>query len=73
MNITRIKSVISCIPVSSTSTTICISDKPKIITTVQIYASTSAYEEDLVEEFYEQLESTIKEISRKYLFNIQGD
>ena len=34
---------------------------------------TSVCEEDLAEEFYEQLESTIEEVSRKDLVIIQGE
>ena len=63
-NRTRIKSVISCIPVSSRIITIRISAKPKNITLIQAYAPTSTYDDDLVEEFYEQLESTINSKER---------
>ena len=40
---------------------------------IQAYALTSAYDDDLVEEFYEQPENTIKEITRKDLLIVQGD
>ena len=42
-------------------------------TVVQIFALMTAYEDDLVEEFDEQLKSTIKEIPRKDLIIIPGD
>ena len=69
---TRIKSLISCTPVSNRIITIHISTKPKNITIMQVYAPTSTYDDDLMEEFYEQLESIIEEISRKYLIIIFG-
>ena len=47
--------------------------KPKNITLIQAYAPTSPYDDDFAEEFYEQLESTIKEIPRKDLLIKQGD
>ena len=63
VNKTRIKLVISCIPVSNSIITTGISPKPKKnITIRQIYTPTSTNDEDLVEEFYEQLDGTSKEI-----------
>ena len=71
VNKTRIKSVISCTPVSSRIITIRISAEPGSITIV--YAPTSANEEDLVEEFYKQIESVNKEGIRKNFPILHGD
>ena len=47
--------------------------KPKNITLlIKAFAPTSTYDDDLVEDFYERLGSTIKEIPRKDLI-IQGN
>ena len=45
----------------------------KNITLIQPYAAASTCDDDLVEEFDEQLESAIIEIARKDLHIIQGD
>ena len=56
MNKTRIKSIISCTPVSNRIITIRISAKrEKNSLIMQLYALMSTYDDDLVEEFYEQL------------------
>ena len=68
VNRTGIKSIISCTLVSSRIITIHISAKPKTnVMIMQVYAPTFAYDDDFVEELFEQLESTIKEIPRKYI------
>ena len=64
-NKTIIQSVISRIPVSCRLITIRISAKPQNTTIVEIYSQASAYAEDLVEEFYEQPETTVKEITMR--------
>ena len=49
------------------------SSSGKNITLIHVYAPTSTDDEDLVKEFYEQLDSTIKEIPSKDFHTIQGD
>ena len=68
-----VKSVVSCTPVSSRIIKIRISAMRKRIRLIQAYSTTSTYDDDLVEEFYKQLESTIQAMRRKDLLIIQGD
>ena len=67
------KCIISCTPVSCRIISIRVSAKPKNITIIQVYAPTSDHEDNEVEEFYEELEDTIKKTPRKDILIIQGD
>ena len=66
-------SVISCTPISSRLVSIRMSAKPNNITIIQVYAPTSDYEDDIIEEFYEELEQTIKQTPKKDFLVVQGD
>ena len=65
--------IISCTPVSSRIISIRVSAKPKNITIIQIYAPSSDHADEEVEEFYEELEETIKKTPKKDLLIVQGD
>ena len=73
VNKEKVNSVIGCTPISSRIITIRISAKPKNMTIIQVYAPTQDYDDDIVEEFYEELEDTIKKVPKKDLLVIQGD
>jgi len=68
-----IKSVLKCSPISSRIITIRIKAQPLNITIIQIYAPTSAYDDNEVELFYQDLEKTIKKVHRKDILIVQGD
>ena len=65
--------VISCTPVSSRVITIRLSAKPMNVTIIQAYAPTTDHDDDRVEEFYEDLENTMKAVPKKDLLIVQGD
>ena len=73
VNKDRTRSVISSMPASSRIITICISALPKNLTIVQVYAPTQDYDDDAVEEFYNELQETIKNTPKKDLLVITGD
>ena len=73
VNKDRLNSVISCTPISSRLIAIRISARPQNITIIQVYAPTSDYDDEAVEEFYEEREKTIKNTSKKDLLIILGD
>lgn len=73
VNKSRLNSIISCTPISNRIITMRMSAKPQNITIIQVYAPTSDYEDEVVEEFYEKLEDTIKKIPKKDILVIQGD
>ena len=66
-------SVISCTPVSSRVIAIRIAAKPQNLSIIQVYAPTSDYEDEEVEEFYELLEAIIAEVPKKDILIVQGD
>ena len=43
------------------------------ITIIQIYAPTTAYTDEEIEQFYESIDNTIKETPKKDFLIIQGD
>ena len=65
--------VISCTPINSRIIMIRISGKPKNISIIQAYAPTTEHEDEEVEQFYDQIEETIKTIPKKDILIIQGD
>ncbi len=69
----RANSVLSCTPVSSRIISICISARPKIITVIQVYAPTQDYADEVIEEFYDELDTTIRTTSKKDLLIVVGD
>ena len=68
-----VPSIISCTPVSSRLISIRVSSKPQNITIIQAYAPTSDYDDDQVEEFYENLESIIAKTPKKDILIVEGD
>ena len=56
----KINSILSCTPISSRIMSIRVAAKPHNITIFQVYAPTSSYDDEIVEEFYEELEEQIK-------------
>lgn len=73
MNKNRIKSVLSCNPVTERLITIEFAAKPGNLSVVQVYAPTAESSEDDLERFYENLEQTIRDIPRRNIVIITGD
>ena len=73
VNKSKINCVISCTPISSRLMSIRIAAKPQNITIFQVYAPTTDYSDESVEEFYEELEEAIKKIPKKDFLIVQGD
>lgn len=65
--------VISCTPFSSRLISIRVSAKPHNMTIIQVYAPTADYEDEDIEEFYEQLEAVIAKVPKKDILVVQGD
>ena len=65
VNKKRVNSVLSCTPISSRLISIRIAAKPHNITLIQVYAPTLDYNEEDIEEFYEELPSILKITPRK--------
>ena len=66
-------SVINYTAVSSRIISIRIKANPMNITIIQIYAPTTAYTDEEIEQFYESIDNTIKETPNKDFLIIQGD
>ncbi|KAL8583570.1 hypothetical protein ACOMHN_028341 [Nucella lapillus] len=73
VNKERVNSVISCTPVNSRIISIRIAAKPNNFNIIQVYAPKSDYEEEVVEQFYEDLENNNKRVSKKDLLIVMGD
>ena len=67
-----VNTVMGCRPVSSRLITIRLRAVPFNITIVQAYAQTSDYDDNKMEEFYDQLQNVIDQ-TRKDIFVVQGD
>ena len=65
--------VMGCRPVSSRLITIRLRATPFNITIIQAYASTSDYDDDDVEDFYEQLQEVLDQTPKKDILVVQGD
>ena len=65
--------VMECTPVSERIISIRISSKPFNTTIIQVYAPTTDYDEEVVEEFYENLETLIAKTPKKDLIIVLGD
>ncbi|XP_063587738.1 craniofacial development protein 2-like [Penaeus indicus] len=72
VNKERVNSVISCTPINSRIITIRLSARPVNISIIHVYAPTQDYDDDRIEEFYEELEDIIRKTPRKDLI-VQGD
>jgi len=66
-------SIISCTPVSSRHISIRVSAKPQNLIIIQVYASTSDYDDDQIEEFYEQLKNVISKTPKNDILIVEGD
>ena len=73
VNKTIKNTVIGCRPVSSRLISIRLRAAPFNITLIQVYAPTTDYEDDEVEEFYTQLQNIINSVDKKDILIIQGD
>ena len=62
-----------CRPVSSRLITIRLRAVPFNITLVQAYAPTSDYDDDKIEELYDQLQNVIDQTPKKDILVVQGD
>ena len=65
--------VMGCRPVSSRLITIHLRAVPFNITTVQVYAPTSDYDDNEIEKFYDQLQNVIDQTPKKDILVVQGD
>ena len=68
-----VNSVMGCRPVSSRLITIRLRAAPFNITIVQVYAPTSDYDNNKIEEFYDQLQNVIDQTPKKDTLVVQGD
>lgn len=68
-----VNAVMGCRPVSSRLITIRLKASPFNITIIQAYAPTSDYEDEEVEDFYDQLQKVIDQTSNKDIIVVQGD
>ena len=60
-------------PVSSRLITIRLKAVPFNITIAQVYAPTSDYDDNEIEEFFEQLQNVIDQTQKKDILVVQGD
>ena len=65
--------VLECQPISSRVISIRLRATPFNITVLQAYAPTTSHDDDVVEEFYTQLQSLINKVHKKDILIIQGD
>ena len=68
-----VNTVMGCRPVSSRLITIRLRAVPFNITIVQAYAPTSDYDDNEIEEFYDQLQNVIDQTPKKGILVVQGD
>ena len=65
--------VMGCRPISSRLITIRLRATPFNISIVQVYAPTSDYEDEEVEDFYNQLQEVVEQVPKKDILVVQGD
>ena len=68
-----VNTVMGCRPVSSRLITVRLWAVPFNITVVQAYAPTSDYDDNEIEEFYDQLQNVIDQTPKKDILVVQGD
>ena len=68
-----VNTVMGCRPVSSRLVTIRPRAVPFNITIVQAYAPTSDYDNNEIEEFYDQLQNVVDQTPKKDILVVQGD
>lgn len=66
-------SVISCSPISSRLIVIRLEAQPMNISIIQVYAPTSSYTDEEIEEFYDQLQNLVNDIPKKDILITMGD
>ena len=67
------KSILECTPVSERLISIRVASKPFNMTIIQVYAPTSDYDDQIIEEFYDDLERLMKKTPKKDVLIILGD
>ena len=60
-------------PISDRIVTVRLKAKPKPITIIQFYAPTSSSDENIIEQFYDQLQTTVDKVSKGDISIIMGD
>ena len=67
--------VLGCQPISSRIITVRLRAKPLNITIIQVYAPTTDYDDEQIEQFYNQIQTVIHKVNKKELDTliIQGD
>ena len=68
-----VNTIMGCRPVSSRLMTVRLRAVPVNITIVQAYAPTSDYDDNKIEEFYDQLQNVIDQTPKKDILVAQGD
>ena len=68
-----VNAVMGCRPVNSQLITIRLRANPFNITIIQAYAPTTDYDDNNIEEFYEQLQEVIDQTPKKDILVVQGD
>ena len=66
-------SIIECMPVNERIIAIRVAGTPLNMTIVQVYAPTSECSEEVIDDFYEELEKLLRTVSRKDILVVQGD
>ena len=66
-------SVLECTPVSERIISIRVASKPFNTTIIQVYAPTCYYEDQVVEEFYDDLETIINKTPKKNILIVMGN
>lgn len=66
-------SILGCCPISSRLITIRLKASPFNISIIQVYAPTTGYDEEYVEDFYTKLQEVIEKVNKKDIIVIQGD
>ena len=65
--------VMECRPVSSRIITIRLKAAPFNVTILQAYAPTTSHDDEVIEDFYSQLQEVIDETPKKDIIMVQGD
>ena len=73
VNKDAVKAIMGWQPISSRLMTIRLRATPFNITIVQVYAPTSSYDDDEMEEFYEQLQAVVDTVPKQDILIVQGD
>ena len=67
-----VKSVIGCRPISRRLMTVRLRASPFNITTIQVYAPTSSYDDNEVDEFYKELQSLVDQTPKQDILVVQA-